>query len=129
MNILFDDQFRLFAKHTPGLPVYECRLAVCFLNVQLIIIRNFSSFCAPQAFAQAFLYRATSRFCQELFSKLFSKSAASNLLSFDTSSDFKVALGTLTTESQRRREIQIHKRQHAYGLLLVPYSVSLCLCG
>ena len=55
-KILTDDKLRP-DKHTPGIPVRGCRLAVCSLYVQLINIESFSSRCATHAIAQPSLYK------------------------------------------------------------------------
>src|SRR6266851_4500380 len=50
-KILTDDKLRP-DKHTPGIPVHGCRLAVCSWYVLLVNIESFSSRCAIQTIAQ-----------------------------------------------------------------------------
>jgi hypothetical protein len=45
------------AKHTPGMAAVGCRLAVCSLFVQLVIIGMFPSLCAMFVIAQPSLYK------------------------------------------------------------------------
>src|SRR5712691_13201425 len=54
---LTDAKLRPPAKHTPGIPVHGCRLAVCSWYVQLVVIESFSSRCAIQTIAQPSLYK------------------------------------------------------------------------
>lgn len=56
LNVLTDDKLRP-DKHTLGIPVHGCRLAVCSWYVQLFVIESFSSWCAIQVVAQPSLYK------------------------------------------------------------------------
>jgi len=69
-KILTDDKLRL-DKHTPGIPVHGCCLAVCSLYVQLVLIESFSLWCAVHVIAQPLL-------CKTGLPILSSTSTASN---------------------------------------------------
>jgi hypothetical protein len=56
-KILTDDKLRPTRKHTPRIPAHGCRLVVCSLCVQLVVIESFSSRCAIQTIAQPSLYK------------------------------------------------------------------------
>src|SRR5712692_8258459 len=69
-KILTDDKLRP-DKHTPGIPVHGCRLAVCSWYVQLVVIESFSSRCAIHLIAQPSLYKTgppilSSTFCKNV---------------------------------------------------------------
>src|SRR6267142_1094649 len=67
-NGLTDDKLRP-DKHTPRLPAHGCRLVVCSLYVQLVIIESFFSRRAIQTIAQPSLYRTGPPILSRTFSQ------------------------------------------------------------